>query len=150
MIGLRKVTFFLLASIALTNAAVAQNNEVSTAGACKNLGGTFQENDRSFPGDGNVYDMSVSGPNGASDFLGGYLLAKVDGVDNSYKWSCPLNPEQPPTVANTGKRRCKGNAADTSIEHCESAGGNTPSFSCTLAIEAGHPSHSFQLYGCWK
>jgi|SRR5581483_1758055 len=118
--------------------------------ACKKQGGTQVCTTRGINGDGNIVDVSVSAPNGKSEFLGGSARSMRQGRDNAFVHTCMMNPAQPPTVANTQQRRCTGDSSDMSVERCDATSGGNATLTCAYVNSTNAPQKLVELCGCWK
>lgn len=76
-----------------------------TAQGCQKSSGKWNSSTQGIPGDGNPHNFSVHAPNGSADFLGGSARGFRQKLDNDYRFTCTINPVQPPTVDNSEQRR---------------------------------------------
>src|SRR5262249_24069846 len=133
----------------VSGAAQTQIVEVDEA-ACAAENGTQNCVRRDIKGDGNAYGISVFAPVGKSHFLGGSARTLRQTLDSEFKWTCIMNPPQPPTVENSAQRRCTDQAQDMSVERCAATSGSSPSLSCEYVNSTGAEPKLVELCGCWK
>jgi hypothetical protein len=140
---------FLTFAFQLSGAAQTQIVEVDKA-ACEAEKGTQNCVRRDIDGDGNVHDVLVNAPEGKSHFVGGSAQTLRPTLDSNFRWTCIMNPPQPPTVENAAQRRCTDQAQDMSVERCTTTSGNSPSLSCEYLNSKDAKTKVVQLCGCWK
>lgn len=137
----------LLVSVSVDS--IAQIEELDKE-ACEKKGGTQTCTEQAIPGNGNRHNFSVQAPAKGAKFLGGYVRTFRQGLDNSYRFTCPMNPQQPPTPGNSTLRRCSPDAQDMSVEKCGITSGSSPNLSCEYVNATGANPKMIELCGCWK
>jgi hypothetical protein len=146
-----KTVHAALLSIALSllSVAAAAMDECGKA-ACEAQKGRWSCAQQGVPGDGSVHDLSASAGSRNASFVCGYAAAMRQGLDREFVSGCMLDPEQPPSIENSGERRCARPSDDMAVEACVEVGGANPSLSCRYVNAAGASAKTVQLCGCWK
>src|SRR5208282_323829 len=147
----RAVTSLLGIFLLATGAAFAQQAETSVtdclADACK--GGVWSCGYNGVNGDGtSVVPVVATGPPGSVSC--GHARTFRQEIDNDFKFDCPMNPPQPPTVANSSQRRCAKDASDMSVKSCWSSSGGAASIICTYVNAKGAPQKIVEVCGCFS
>lgn len=120
------------------------------AGGCQHNSGLWSSTQQGIPGDGNPHNFAVNAPNGAAEFLGGTARGFRQTLDQSWSFTCTINPVQPPTVANSQQRRCTPPGDDMSVEKCTATSGSTGTLFCEYVNSTNAPPKMVELGGCWK
>jgi hypothetical protein len=142
---------FACLALAFQGSGVAQTQIVEMdKAACTAEKGTQNCVRLGIKGDGSVYGISVFAPIGKSHFLGGSARTLRQTLDSEFRWTCIMNPPQPPTVENSAQRRCTDQAQDMSVERCTATSGSSPSLSCEYVNSTGAKPKLVELCGCWK
>jgi hypothetical protein len=140
--GSRYALMFILMGIV----AYAQVNEMTPA-ACKEASGVWIKATRGVPGDGTSYvRITATGP-AASEVLGGQTFAYRQLRGNENESTCLMNPPQPPTVANSSKRRCTEPCNDMSVESCKVLGS---AVTCEYVNSKDAPAKFVTMGVCFK
>ena len=118
--------------------------------ACEAQGARQVCTSNGIPGDNGLHNMSVQAPSSSAAFLGGYARTYRMGLDQSYGFTCMMNPPQPPTPQNSLQRRCSGDARDMSVENCTITTGPSPTLSCEYMNTTNAYPKMLELCGCWR
>ena len=102
-----------------------------------------------FPG-GHLGQVTADSPSGQPTVLCAELKAQRVDLDQDYVSTCPTDPPQPASAANSLDRRCTPPCNDMSVELCRAGGGSNASIICELKNADRAPAKRVLLCGCWR
>ena len=131
----------------LAPATYGQVKELDQAACRKAKGVWIKAKPTGVPGDGTSHVKIVAtGPEG-SEVLGGHAQGLRQKLDDSWAFTCPMNPPQPPTVENSNDRRCTKDGSDMSVEDCSIS---NSAVTCEYVNAKDAPAKLIDLGACFK